>query len=403
MKSTKLFFTTLIFILISNLSFTDDYTDDAAEVDYYVPGILANDAMSQVNFLLCFMESINFSTFVNKGVYKALTDEAKCESASGADAASEAASATGSSASGGGAGAGANTVDATEYTTGIYTGVTSGNEVQGKGWVDIELEMGQNDTTVPTTAFLSTTVTADKSSTNRFGTFTMRYDLRNKQANLAIGLTSAGISINQGYLNVNNTTIQYRETGMQGPDRVIIADLANSNNIQGFMQTILRIAGGGGMTTYAVRHQVQVNEGADRYCQKFSSANEYSQGGNGLWTEGSAISESNLATAITNAQNGGGFVDTDGGTAATITGEHCWDTRRSAAKRVVYEYGTYKNSDGSRADLTTPSMSLEANTTDNGSLSAPIWSHASYWGVHVNPTDRVNVTDSTVFKNKRNS
>ena len=403
MKSTKLFFTTLIFILISNLSFTDDYTDDAAEVDYYVPGILANDAMSQVNFLLCFMESINFSTFVNKGVYKALTDEAKCESASGADAASEAASATGSSASGGGAGAGANTVDATEYTTGIYTGVTSGNEVQGKGWVDIELEMGQNDTTVPTTAFLSTTVTADKSSTNRFGTFTMRYDLRNKQANLAIGLTSAGISINQGYLNVNNTTIQYRETGMQGPDRVIIADLANANNIQGFMQTILRIAGGGGMTTYAVRHQVQVNEGADRYCQKFSSANEYSQGGNGLWTEGSAISESNLATAITNAQNGGGFVDTDGGTAATITGEHCWDTRRSAAKRVVYEYGTYKNSDGSRADLTTPSMSLEANTTDNGSLSAPIWSHASYWGVHVNPTDRVNVTDSTVFKNKRNS
>ena len=402
MKSITLFYTTLTFILFANLTFTDDYTDDAAEVDYYVPGILANDAMSQVNFLLCFMESINFSTFVNKGVYKALTDEAKCESASGADAASEAASATGSSASGGGAGTG-NTVDATEYTTGIYTGETSGNEVQGKGWVDIELQMGQNDTVVPTTAYLSTKVSADKSSTNRFGTFTMRYDLRNKQIHNALGLSTAGISINKGYLSVNNTTIQYRETGMQGPDRVIIADLADANNIQGFMQTLLRIAGGGGMTTYAVTHQVQVNEGADRYCQKFFSANEYTQGGNGLWTEGAAISETNLATAITNAQNGGGFVDTDGGTAATITGEHCWDTRRSAAKRVVYEYGTYKNSNGSRADLTTPSMSLEANTTDNGSLSAPIWSHASYWGVHVNPTDRANVADSTVFKNKRNS
>ena len=169
MKSITLFFTTLSFILFANLSFTDDYTDDASEVDYYVPGILANDAMSQVNFLLCFMESINFSTFVNKGVFKALTDEAKCESASGADAASEAASATGSSASGGGAGTG-NTVDATEYTTGIYTGETSGNEVQGKGWVDIELVMGQNDTVVPTTAYLSTSVSADKSSTNRFGT-----------------------------------------------------------------------------------------------------------------------------------------------------------------------------------------------------------------------------------------
>ena len=33
----------------------------------------------------------------------------------------------------------------------------------------------------------------------------------------------------------------------------------------------------------------------------------------------------------------------------------------------------------------------------------PIWAHASYWGAHVNPTDRANVSDSTVFKNQRNS
>ena len=52
MKSITLFFTTLTFILFANVTFTDDYTDDAAEVDYYVPGILANDAMSQGNFLL---------------------------------------------------------------------------------------------------------------------------------------------------------------------------------------------------------------------------------------------------------------------------------------------------------------------------------------------------------------
>ena len=110
--------------------------------------------------------------------------------------------------------------------------------------------MGQNDTVVPTTAYLSTAVSADKSSTNRFGTFTMRYDLRNKQIHIPVGLSTAGISINKGYLSVDNTTIQYRETGMQGPDRVIIADLADANNIQGFMQTILRVAGGGGTVSY---------------------------------------------------------------------------------------------------------------------------------------------------------
>jgi hypothetical protein len=46
-------------------------------------------------------------------------------------------------------------------------------------------------------------------------------------------------------------------------------------------------------------------------------------------------------------------------------------------------------------------MSLEANTIDNGGLSAPIWSHAAYWGVHVNPSDRANVSNTTIFKNQR--
>ena len=97
MKIIKLFISIFItFVSVNSLYAQTAYDDDAAEVDYYVPGILANDAMSQVNFLLCFVESTNFSTFIDKGVYKALTDEAKCESASGADAASEAASATGS-------------------------------------------------------------------------------------------------------------------------------------------------------------------------------------------------------------------------------------------------------------------------------------------------------------------
>ena len=391
---------TLFLVLISmfgiNSIFAAAYDDDATEVDYYVPGILANDAMSQVNFLLCFLESINFSTFVDKGVYKALVDEAKCESASGADASADAASATGGSASSGG-GAAANTVDAIAYTPGTYQIATSGNTITGKGWVDINMEM-QNDIEVPFTALISSEVTADKSATNRFGSFTMRYDLRNKAANISAGLPQANLAVNQGYLKVDNTIIEYRETGMHGPDRIIVVDLADVNNIQGHMQTVLEIESGGGETTFGVRHQVQVNEGANRYCQKFVSANVYVQGGSGTWIESESVSGTDLANEITAAN----YVNTDGGTSATITGEHCWNTSRSQAKRVIYEYGTYKNSDDSRADLTTPSMSLEANTTDN-SLTNPIWSHASYWGVHVNPSDRANVSDSTIFKNKRDS
>ena len=124
----------------------DDYTDDAAEVDYYVPGILANDAMQMVNFLLCFFQKTNGSTFIDKGAYAALVDEAKCETASGADAASEGAAASewdlAGELYGGGAAGAENAVEEVTYTPGIFQNVTSGNTATGKGWVDLLLDVG---------------------------------------------------------------------------------------------------------------------------------------------------------------------------------------------------------------------------------------------------------------------
>jgi hypothetical protein len=199
-------------------------------------------------------------------------------------------------------------------------------------------------------------------------------------------------------MNVDGTTIQSRETGMEGPDRIVTVDLADPNNIQGFIQSKVVLFDGSALATYAVTHKFQVNEGADRYCQKFDSATPYTRNSSGQWEAGTAVAESDFVSLISAAV----YVETDGGTSGTITGEHCWNTSRSEAKRVIYEYGTYKT-DGSRADLTTPAMSLQANMVDNASLSKPIWSHASYWGSHINPVDRANVTDSTIFKNQRDA
>lgn len=400
LKNLLISFITLIFV---NPIFAAAYEDDAADVDFYVPGVLANEAMETVNFLLCFMESIKFQTFVDKGVYVALTDEEKCESATGVDATSEAASATGSSASGGGAGGAANAIEAINYTSGTYSNVTEGNVITGKGWVNLSQEFGPADTEIPVTAYISTTLTADKSATNRFGSFVMRYDLRNDEANPGLGIPQAGLPLSQGYLNVDNSTIEFRESSQEGPNRTIIADLTDPNNQQGYMQSTLKIEVGSDSDMYGVRHQLYLNEGSALYCQKFESANIYTQDADGSWTQGAAVTEANLQTLITNAQNGGGYIDTDGGAAGTLPGEHCWDTSKSNAKRVVYEYGTYKNSDGERADLTTPALSLEANALDNPSLTSSIWSHASYWGVHVNQGDRAKVSASTIFRNQRNA
>ena len=398
----------LKFILFLSIIFStayihaDDYTDDATEVDYYVPGILANDAMQMVNFLLCFFQKTNGSTFIDKGAYVALIDEAKCETASGADAASEGAAATGGSAAAGGGGAGAeNAVEEVTYTPGIFQNITSGNTATGKGWVDLLIDVGA-PSKVPVKAYVSSVISADKSATNRFGTFTMRYDLRNKQAVSGI-FPVANTQLNAGYLKVDGSTIEYLENDIKVPPRSIKVDLADPNNQQGYLQSVVRTRDGGTERMFAVKHKVTVDEGNNRYCQKFDGAQEYTLGATGPQTLGSAIAEGNFQTILTTVTGNGGYVDTDGGTSSTITGEHCWDTRKSQAKRVVYRYGTYKNSDGSRASLTNPSMSLEANPTDNPGLNNNIYSHASYWGVHLDKAFRSTVTDSTVFRNQRSS
>ena len=90
MKKLKITLSSLLLLIAANTLFSQTYNADDDEVDFYVPGILANDAMQQVNFLLCFMKNTNFESFIDKGVYKALVDEAQCQSASGLDAASEA-------------------------------------------------------------------------------------------------------------------------------------------------------------------------------------------------------------------------------------------------------------------------------------------------------------------------
>ena len=410
MKNIKIIFLGLVSLFGSfNLS-AQTYTEDANEVDFYVPGILANDAMQSVNFLLCFVENTNFQTFIDKGIYKALIDEAQCQTADGADATADQAAATGSSAQSAGAGGGVNQVDDTNYTAAVFQNVTDGSTISGKGWVDLKIDFGSGAES-PITAYVKTIVSADASATNRFGSFTMYYDLRNDQE-LVLGGGLPNLSpnseIEKGYLDVDNTTIKYRMSGFEGPPRSLDADLSDTSNIQGILQhnVAIRIFNGLGQlveTFYSVKHQIYVNESAgnEQYCQKFLEAHEYSRAGFG-WSQGDAISEADLQTAIDNVPTTGS-VETDGGSRGTVTGEHCWDLRQSEAKRVIYEYGTYDNDAASnpRYLLENPSLSLEANIVDNTELNNPIWAHASYWGVHVNPGERSNVTDSTKFKNQR--
>ena len=76
----------LLAILLSINAFATDYDDSAAEVDFYVTGNMVNQAMEQVNFLICWMNKTNPQNYVGAGSYLALVDQAKCKNQTGADA-----------------------------------------------------------------------------------------------------------------------------------------------------------------------------------------------------------------------------------------------------------------------------------------------------------------------------
>ena len=394
------FLSILILTCVSSIlvSQVDDYTADAAEVDFYSPGILANDVNQQVNFLICFLQSVNFSSFLDKGVYQALTDEAKCQNASGANASSDQAAATGGSASsgeGGGAASG-NQTEAVDYTVGTYNTTTEGNTAQGLGWVDLEMEI--NDQIVSSTVYVKTIVTEDASETNRFGSFEMNFHITNKEA---FGPVPPNSKLYAGVLTVNNSQIDYFEEGGDDPPISVSVDMSNENDVQGYLVSNLdTFDNEGNQKLYAVEHQIHVNVSANLYCQKFIQAEEYTREGvaQTLVASGTKINGVDFQALI----NAASEVRSTGGSEETVTGEHCWDTRTSEAMIAVWEYGTYKNdSSGSRKDLTTPAMSLEANIGDNPSLTKSIYGWASYWGVHVDKNDRSNVSPSIIFKNQR--
>ena len=99
------------------------------------------------------------------------------------------------------------------------------------------------------------------------------------------------------------------------------------------------------------------------------------------------------------------------GGGANVTGENCWGTAAADTKRTVYQYGTYNAGNlvtadaDKKYDASQGSMSLRATKGDNASFpdDREVYAHASYWGSHVDSSDRSLVSDTTVFRNNNSS
>ena len=406
----KKIFLTFVLILNINLNATD-YDDDAAKVDFYVPGILANDALSQVNFLLCFQANTNFGTFANAGPYKVLIDEAACQTADGADAAAELQAATGGSSEVATDSAVA-AVEEVVYSPGIMN-ITSDadGKLNGVGWFDIIIDMEDN-VTVDSTAYVQTVLRQDVGTGRPYGNFTLLYEIKTNEAVTVSGQQiPLGTAILKGYLDVEGNTLKYYEDGPNFTPRGIVGVLG-TNKRNGYLLTNIQKFSGTppnvNVDWYQARYKLFQDLTAKVYCQKFDRAIKYNVTAQGLQPstttyEDATAFNNEIAAAFTAPPTAS--LSLEGGTKATVRNENCWSTDIAEATRVVYEYGTYLDTTGARYDLPSTSLSLEANSTDNpgANLTQNIYAHASYHGTHVRDSDQAKINSNLIFKNQRDS
>ena len=401
--------TFLIALFISSFAVAQTYTADLSKKDFYVNGLLANDGLQSLNFLICFMKNTNISDFIDKGTYKALIDEKSCEKADGSDSTAEASAATATSAASSKTTTATGTVDTVEYTTQTAVAVTATDgSIDGKSWVELEIEFfGDQSTLGPATAFVKMDLQEDVSATNQLGTFTFTYDLVNDEAIGAPYNAPANTQMSQGYVGVSGNEITFVEQGRGAPIQLKL----NKDSSTGVTQGIMRTAGAvvdasNAVKQYTFEHQIYFNDTSNVYCQNLVEAQEIQFGTSGPENVGDAVDAAafkTIADAATEVQAFGG--------GANVTGENCWGTAAADTKRTVYQYGTYNAGNlvtadaDKKYDASQGSMSLRATKGDNASFpdGREVYAHASYWGSHVDSSDRSLVSDTTVFRNNNST
>ncbi len=401
--------TFLIALFISSFAVAQTYTADQSKKDFYVNGLLANDGLQSLNFLICFMKNTNISDFIDKGTYKALIDEKSCEKADGSDSTAEASAATATSAASSKTTTATGTVDTVEYTTQTAVAVTATDgSIDGKSWVELEIEFfGDQSTLGPATAFVKMDLQEDVSATNQLGTFTFTYDLVNDENIGAPYNAPANTQMSQGYVGVSGNEITFVEQGRGAPIQLKL----NKDSSTGVTQGIMRTAGAvvdasNTVKQYTFVHQFYFNDTSNVYCQNLVEAQEIQFGTSGPENVGDAVDAAafkTIADAATEVQAFGG--------GANVTGENCWGTAAADTKRTVYQYGTYNAGNlvtadaDKKYDASQGSLSLRATKGDNASFpdGREVYAHASYWGSHVDSSDRSLVSDTTVFRNNNST
>jgi len=406
----KLNYLVLLAIILSTNAFATDYEDSAAEVSFHVSGNMVNQAMEQVNFLICWMEKTNPQNYVGAGSYLALVDQAKCQNQTGADATAEAAASKPSSANQSSS-ADNEKVEAetVKYSETLMNVTQDGVTQVGKGWAKPVFDGGPMNGMEPV-AYISLLQTAgvDEAAGKPFGDFEFWWDMVQPEAFSMQGRPGeppmqipAGSSIDTGYIKALGRNISYLSNSMQGGSSALFSSFLDNGDVEGVFTTAGAWESSGQFQPLDFMFQFKVDSTGKAYCQKFLKAQAYT------FSEDMSVAPTKVDVTESQLIAAGAekvFIDA-GGAFSNITGENCFHTASDKAMKHVWRYGTYNKTTGARYDLTNSSFSIIADATTN-SLSQDVYGWAAYWGTDYDKysladTDVIN--ENTIWKNESDS
>ena len=395
-------------LIFSSSAFNQTYEADLSKKDFYVNGLLANESMQRINFLICFVKNMSPSSFVDAGAYVSLVDANSCEAADGADSALESSLSEASSADGSTADAEV-TADTTTYTkaTSTIEGIIDTNILQGKSWVEINDQLADDSGRLyPFLVYALTEQKEDVSEANPNGVFTLSWEIKNKNdITMPSGyFIPANLTIEKGVVDVTGNTVSYLNRGEEDPGSTVYMTF-NDSEVQLALTVPMFYYTGenlNNLSYYTVSVQGHFDKAAKIFCQKFIEGQEmeWISSSTGYIAKGPKLNASDLDTLI-NISGTKTYVW--GGSKDRLTGEYCWSTDSTKARRYVWEYGTYKESDGTKYDIPLASMSLRASAAENLGLDKTVYGYSSYWGGHVDSTDRAYVSNDTLWRNSNDS
>ena len=384
------------------------------EVDFYVENNAANDALEELNFVMCMMSNMGMDKMVNRGKYKVSLYEDDCEKAdtSSSDAQKAQPKSAQQQQQNSGSSSNSNTSQETKKVTSGVVEVTRADEnavQKAKIWLFLEgaeedwvadmpadekanmIAMGIPLKEPDINIFIDARTTSGPSETSQFGEFDYKMSFTMaKETDMCAQMMGPAAS--------TATTEQKTEAGCLIPAGAPVGGmriLSNDNEVSYVdfrqndapLRTVIRYSDNGSKIEGITVDETGFSGGAPDYewfDMQLVTSFSLDTG------DASVYCSKTLSAGIMDFENMDekGFPDV---TAVTLphapsgltTDESCYSLNESDAQKNVWRYGVY-DAAGARASLSGVSpFPMNAKVTDENGDEQEVFGFADYWYVHV--------------------